>query len=107
MSTPYDGLGADRILDAMEHAGYAPTGSLLGLNSYENRVYQIEVEDGDFKVAKFYRPERWSRAQILEEHAFTEELARAELPVVVPERYGDDAATAAVAVRQRLALPAV
>ena len=73
----------------MEHAGYAPTGSLLGLNSYENRVYQIEVEDGDFKVAKFYRPERWSRAQILEEHAFTEELARAELPVVVPERHGD------------------
>ena len=88
--TPYDGLGADTILDAMESVGYEPTGALLALNSFENRVYQIAMEDGSFKVAKFYRPERWNRAQILEEHAFTAELADAELPVVIPEaRDGD------------------
>ncbi len=83
--TPYDGLGAEVILDAMEAVGYEPTGALLGLNSYENRVYQIPLEDGEFKVVKFYRPERWSREQIEEEHAFTFELADAELPVVAPE----------------------
>ncbi len=89
-NTPYDGLGAELILDAVEAAGYEPTGALLALNSFENRVYQISMEDGSFKVAKFYRPERWSRQQILEEHAFTFELAEAELPVVTPEpRHGE------------------
>ncbi len=82
--TPYDGLSPDRILDAMESAGFVPTGGLLALNSFENRVYQIELEDGDFVVAKFYRPARWTDAAILEEHAFTLELLDHELPVVAP-----------------------
>lgn len=84
--TPYAGLSPDLILDALEAAGFAPTGSLLELNSYENRVYQLELEDGSFVVAKFYRPERWSDAQIEEEHDFTEALRDAELPVVAPLR---------------------
>ncbi|HEY5678636.1 MAG TPA: serine/threonine protein kinase [Pseudomonadales bacterium] len=85
-STPYAGLTPDLILDALEATGFAPTGSLLELNSYENRVYQLEVEDGTFVVTKFYRPERWSDAQILEEHAFTAELIEHELPAVGPLR---------------------
>ncbi len=83
MSHPYDQLTPDTILDAVELAGFRPTGSLLALNSYENRVYQIGVEDG-FLVAKFYRPERWSDAAIREEHAFSIELAEHEIPVVAP-----------------------
>ncbi|MEM8766215.1 MAG: serine/threonine protein kinase [Pseudomonadota bacterium] len=82
--TPYDGLSPDRILDALESAGFLPTGGLLALNSFENRVYQIELEDGDFVVAKFYRPARWTDAAIREEHAFTLELLDHELPVVAP-----------------------
>jgi Ser/Thr protein kinase RdoA (MazF antagonist) len=87
--TPFAGLSPDSILDAMEAAGFAPTGGLLELNSYENRVYQVELEDAGFVVAKFYRPKRWSRAQIVEEHTFTLELRDAEVPVVAPlERDG-------------------
>ncbi|MEZ5560681.1 MAG: serine/threonine protein kinase [Pseudomonadales bacterium] len=81
---PYAGLSPSLILDAIEHTGALPSGSLLELNSYENRVYQIELDDGSFVVSKFYRPGRWDDAQILEEHAFTLELADAELPVVAP-----------------------
>lgn len=83
-ATPYAGLSPDVILDALEAAGFAPTGGLLELNSYENRVFQLELDDGGFVVAKFYRPGRWSDAQIAEEHEFTAELADAELPVVTP-----------------------
>ncbi|TNF83768.1 MAG: serine/threonine protein kinase [Gammaproteobacteria bacterium] len=82
--TPYDGLSPDLILDALESAGFEPSGGLLALNSFENRVYQIELNDGDFVVAKFYRPERWSDAIIREEHAFSLELVEHELPVVAP-----------------------
>jgi len=82
--TPYDGLSPDTILDAMEAAGFLPTGGLLALNSFENRVYQIELDDGGFVVAKFYRPDRWSDAGIREEHAFALELVEHELPVVAP-----------------------
>src|SRR5690606_922639 len=56
----------------------------LALNSYENRVYQVWLEDETPVVAKFYRPARWSDAQILEEHAFAQELAEREIPVVAP-----------------------
>ena len=70
MSHPYANLTPDTVLDAVEAAGYLPTGSLLALNSYENRVYQIGEETHRFLVAKFYRPGRWSDAQILEEHDF-------------------------------------
>lgn len=82
--TPYDGLSPDRILDALESAGFEPTGGLLALNSFENRVYQIELENGEFVVAKFYRPGRWTDAAIREEHAFSLEFQEHELPIVAP-----------------------
>jgi Ser/Thr protein kinase RdoA (MazF antagonist) len=77
-------LTPERLLDAVAALGVWPDGRLLALNSYENRVYQIGIEDGPAVVAKFYRPARWSDAAILEEHAFALELAAAELPVVAP-----------------------
>ncbi len=82
--TPYAGLTPDLILDALESAGFEPDGSLLALNSFENRVYQVGLNDSSFVVAKFYRPNRWSTEQIHEEHAFTHELHDAELSVVAP-----------------------
>lgn len=82
--TPYNGLSPDLILDALESAGFEPSGGLLALNSFENRVYQIELNDGSFVVAKFYRPERWTDATIREEHTFSLELVEHELPVVAP-----------------------
>lgn len=81
---PFDQLGPDAILDALQSAGWRGDGRLLALNSYENRVYQVWLEDGQSVVAKFYRPERWSDEQILEEHRFTIELSEAEVPVVPP-----------------------
>ena len=83
-TTPYDRLTPDVILDAVESAGYRVDGRMLALNSYENRVYQIGIEDATPVIAKFYRPHRWTDAQILEEHAFTHELAEREIPVVPP-----------------------
>jgi Ser/Thr protein kinase RdoA (MazF antagonist) len=88
-SHPYDALTPDLILDAVERSGLCCDGRLLALNSFENRVYQVGIEDGAPLVAKFYRPERWPRAAILEEHAFALELARAELPIVAPLRDED------------------
>lgn len=82
--TPYAGLGPDQVLAAVERLGLPCDGRLLALNSYENRVYRIGLEDGRFIVAKFYRPERWSDQAIDEEHAFTLELAEAELAVSTP-----------------------
>jgi Ser/Thr protein kinase RdoA (MazF antagonist) len=89
--TPYSTLTPDRVLDALASVGLRGDGRLLALNSYENRVYQVWLEE-DFDpaaaariiVAKFYRPARWSDAQILEEHAFVRELAEEEIPVVAP-----------------------
>ena len=69
------------VLDALDLRG---DGRLLQLNSYENRVFQVFLEDGDVVVAKFYRPARWSDEQILEEHAFARELAADDVPVVAP-----------------------
>lgn len=83
-SRPYDGLTPDAVLDALESAGWRGDGRLLALNSYENRVYQVSLEDDSYVVAKFYRPQRWSDDQILEEHAFALELAELEIPVVAP-----------------------
>jgi hypothetical protein len=68
----------------VESAGFITNGRLLPLNSYENRVYQVGVEEGRPVVTKFYRPGRWSDAAILEEHAFALELAEREIPVVAP-----------------------
>jgi Ser/Thr protein kinase RdoA (MazF antagonist) len=84
MKAPYATLTPDRMLDALAGVGLRPDGRLLGLNSYENRVYQAWMDEGPPLVVKFYRPERWSDAQILEEHAFALELAERELPVVAP-----------------------
>jgi Ser/Thr protein kinase RdoA (MazF antagonist) len=81
---PYSTLTPDVVLDALESTGLRGDGRLIALNSYENRVYQIWLEEGPSVVAKFYRPERWSEAAILEEHAFTRELAEREIPVVAP-----------------------
>jgi Ser/Thr protein kinase RdoA (MazF antagonist) len=72
------------IIDAVESAGYLSDARLLALNSYENRVYQVGIEDSTPLIAKFYRPERWSEAQILEEHRFSLELQDAEISVVAP-----------------------
>ncbi len=85
MSThPYDRLDPDMIIAAVESVGYLSDARLLALNSYENRVYQVGIEDSTPLIAKFYRPERWSRTQILEEHAFSLELQQAEISVVAP-----------------------
>lgn len=81
---PFDLLSPDLVLEAVESTGRLTDGRLLALNSYENRVYQVGIEDDTPLVAKFYRPARWSDAQILEEHQFVAELVEAELPVVAP-----------------------
>jgi Ser/Thr protein kinase RdoA (MazF antagonist) len=93
---PYSRLTPDVVLNALEAVGLRCDGRLLALNSYENRVYQVGIEDESLAdarasapvVAKFYRPERWSDAAILEEHAFAHELASAEIPVVEPLAFG-------------------
>lgn len=86
--TPYEGLSPDLILDSLEDFGLVTTGGLLPLNSYENRVYQVELDEqsslDQFVVVKYYRPERWSDEEIFEEHEFTLELAELDLPVVAP-----------------------
>jgi Ser/Thr protein kinase RdoA (MazF antagonist) len=84
-AAPYAALTPDTVLDSLESVGLRPDGRLLALNSYENRVYQVGTDDGPPVVAKFYRPARWSDAQILEEHAFVLELAERELPVIAPQ----------------------
>jgi Ser/Thr protein kinase RdoA (MazF antagonist) len=81
---PYAGLTPDLILNAIDSTGLRTDGRLLALNSYENRVYQVGIEDGKPLVAKFYRPSRWTDEQFLEEHAFTAELAAREIPAVPP-----------------------
>jgi Ser/Thr protein kinase RdoA (MazF antagonist) len=81
---PYAQLSPEAVLDALEAVGYRCDGRVLALNSYENRVYQIGIDEGEPVVAKFYRPGRWSDAAIGEEHAFALELAAQEIPVVAP-----------------------
>ncbi|TMG94248.1 MAG: stress response kinase A, partial [Betaproteobacteria bacterium] len=81
-AAPYDGLSPDRILDALESVGIRGDGRLLALNSYENRVYQVWLDDAPPVIAKFYRPARWTDAQIREEHAFVAELVEREIPAV-------------------------
>lgn len=83
-TTPYNRLEPDIILNAIENVGWNCTGSLLALNSYENRVYQIGIEDENPIIAKFYRPNRWTDDAILEEHQFAAELTALEIPVVAP-----------------------
>ena len=86
MSKPFENLSPEIILSALESVGIKPNGSLLALNSYENRVYQAQTEDEDFYITKFYRPERWNYQAIEEEHDFSFELIEEEISVVAPER---------------------
>jgi len=83
---PFDALTPELIMAAVESCGPVCDGRLLALNSYENRVYQVGLEEAQPLIAKFYRPQRWSREQILEEHQFCFELEQQELPVVPPLR---------------------
>lgn len=83
-NTPYENLNPNIILAAIESVGYNCNGSLLALNSYENRVYQIGIEDSEPVIAKFYRPNRWSNAAIKEEHEFSRALCEREIPIVEP-----------------------
>ena len=83
-SRRYDALNPQAVLEALDAVGLHGDGRVLQLNSYENRVFQVFLEDGSAVVAKFYRPGRWSDEQILEEHQFALELAEAEVPVVAP-----------------------
>jgi Ser/Thr protein kinase RdoA (MazF antagonist) len=84
---PYSRLTPDVVLNSLDAVGLRCDGRLLALNSYENRVYQVGLEDAGFVVAKFYRPERWTDEQVLEEHAFAQQLADAEIPVVAPTAF--------------------
>lgn len=79
---PFSRLDPERVLDAVDSVGLHGDGRLLALNSYENRVYQVGRDQQEPVVVKFYRPERWSDAAILEEHAFVAELVEHEIPVV-------------------------
>jgi len=78
------GLTPDNVMDAVEQAGMRPTGEFTQLNSYENRVFDVRLEDGGRVIAKFYRPGRWSKETILEEHEFLKDLKISDLPAVAP-----------------------
>ncbi|MGE3921108.1 MAG: serine/threonine protein kinase, partial [Gammaproteobacteria bacterium] len=87
--TPYADLNPNVILNAIESTGFNGADSLFALNSYENRVYQVGIQDAEPLIVKFYRPYRWSDEAIIEEHQFSSELASYEIPVVAP--LADDA----------------
>ena len=80
----FDTLLPETIFQTVTDQGWQPTGRLVPLNSYENRVYEIGLEEAEPVVVKYYRPGRWSREQIIEEHRFVEAVAEAEIPVVLP-----------------------
>ncbi len=85
MTHPYDSLTPDCVVDCLESIGLTSDLRLLALNSYENRVYQVGIEGADPVILKFYRAGRWTDAQILEEHAFAQELVDHEISVIAPE----------------------
>lgn len=84
MKHPYQDLTPDVVLDALSALGLPVDGRMSALSSYENRVYQVMLDDAEPVVVKIYRPARWTDAQIQEEHAFTAEMVADELPVVGP-----------------------
>ena len=92
-SHPFTRLVPDHVMDAVESVGYRCDMRILELNSYENRVYQIGIEDAEPIIGKFYRPGRWTDQQILEEHEFTLMLHDMDVSVVPPLALGDDGAT--------------
>src|SRR5438034_11225087 len=77
-------LTPDRVLDAVEVGGLRSTGRCLPLRAFENRVYEVELTDETRLVVKFYRPGRWTREAVLDEHRFLADLAEAEVPVLPP-----------------------
>jgi len=83
-AVPFTQLSPDAVLQAVEALGYITNGRMLALNSYENRVYQVGIEESDPVIVKFYRPHRWSSEQILEEHQFCAELLNNDVSVVTP-----------------------
>jgi len=89
LNHPYEHLTPDLILNAIAATGQSPDGHLMALNSYENRVFQIGIDEQPPMIAKFYRPDRWHDAQIDEEHDFTAQLAAQEIPAVAPWRHHD------------------
>lgn len=88
-SHPFQILTPELVMDAVESRGFVCDSRIFALNSYENRVYQVGIDEGQPLIAKFYRPGRWSRQQILEEHSFCFELVEQELPIVAPLRNDD------------------
>lgn len=84
ISHPYEALTPDWVINAVESTGRLSDARILPLNSYENRVYQVGIEEGEPVIAKFYRPRRWTDEQILEEHQLTRELYDLDIPVVPP-----------------------
>ena len=87
-TTSFHTLTPDRVLDAVEVGGLRCTGRCLPLRAFENRVYEVELEDERRLVVKFYRPGRWSRETILDEHRFLEDLVASEVPAVAPMDLG-------------------
>ena len=83
-SHPYDALTPEVVIDAVESTGRLSDARILALNSYENRVYQVGIDQDEPVIVKFYRPKRWSDAQIDEEHRFAHHLLAQEIPVVAP-----------------------
>ena len=98
----YTNLSPDDVLNTVDSFGYLSDGRLLALNSYENRVYRLGLQDGSNVIAKFYRPRRWSNEAILEEHLYTQELQELEIPVVAPLNI--DGETLLITDHYRLAL---
>ena len=98
MASPQDffALTPDRVLDAVEVGGLRRTGRCLPMRAFENRVYEVELDDERRLIVKFYRPGRWSREAILDEHAFLAELEAAELPAVPPMDLGTAGTLAAI-----------
>ena len=97
LTHPYTRLTPDQVIAAVESTGRLSDARILALNSYENRVYQVGIEDADPVIVKFYRPNRWSELQIDEEHRFTRFLYEAEIPVVPPLDVNEDGEFATIA----------
>jgi Ser/Thr protein kinase RdoA (MazF antagonist) len=89
LSHPYQSLTQDKVIDLVESLGFYSDGRIFPLNSYENRVYQVGIEDSTPLIIKVYRPNRWTKEQILEEHSFLLELASADISVVPPMLIND------------------
>ncbi len=89
MSNSFYNLTPDRVIAAVEKSGFSLTGHYMVLNSYENRVYDLKLEDDSHVIAKFYRPGRWTIDQIREEHRFLLDLAEDEIPVCAPIKFSD------------------